>query len=440
MFGGQFVVYLQGVGFNPITFNVIAGFVVLLLLFLCSALMSGTESAYLSLTSSDIDSVERNTHKYDKFVLENIEDSDKLLAAIFICSSLMNVAIVVLSAYITNSLIDISQAPVAGLIFLVIVITFLLLLFCEVIPKVLAAHRPLHFARVMAYPMHILIKVFKPLNSLLISSKSKVGGKLAPRKNISMDELSEALEISSEGIAEDKNILHGIVTFGNILVSEIMKPRVDVVSVEEDTPYLDLKQIVVNSGYSRIPVYHESFDGVKGILYVKDLIPFIDKDNSFRWQNLIRAPYFVPESKKINDLLTEFQSKHIHMAIVVDEYGGKSGIITLEDILEEIVGEISDESDEVIQLYTKIDNMNFVFEAKVQLNDFCKVVSCDDDIFDEIRGEAETLAGLILEITGQIPAKNEVVDYKNFKFIIDAVDNKRIKRIKVQLKSLSNNA
>ncbi|HNV51736.1 MAG TPA: transporter associated domain-containing protein, partial [Tenuifilaceae bacterium] len=213
------------------------------------------------------------------------------------------------------------------------------------------------------------------------------------------------------------------------------KPRIDVVAVEDDTPFEDLKKVVVDSGYSRIPVYHTSFDGVKGILYVKDLIPYIDRDNSFRWQNLIRAPYFVPESKKINALLAEFQVKQIHMAIVVDEYGGKSGIITLEDILEEIVGEISDESDEDIQLYTKIDSLNYMFEAKVQLNDFCKIVNCDDYIFDDVRGEAETLAGLILEITGHIPAKNEMVKCKNFNFTIDAVDNKRIKRIKVQITS-----
>lgn len=248
-----------------------------------------------------------------------------------------------------------------------------------------------------------------------------------------MDELSDALDITTDGIAEEKKILHGIVNFGNIMVSEIMKPRIDVVAVEDDTTFSDLKKIVVESGYSRIPVFQNSFDGVKGILYVKDLIPFIEKDNSFRWQNLMRSPYFVPESKKINDLLSEFQQKRIHMAIVVDEYGGKNGIITLEDILEEIVGEISDESDDDVQLYSKIDNLNYLFEGKVQLNDFCKVVSCDDDIFDDIRGDAETLAGLILEITGRIPAKNEKVRHKNFNFTIDAVDNKRIKRIKVQI-------
>lgn len=438
-FGSQIVDYLQGIGYFPITFGIIVGILILLLLLVCSAIMSGTESAYFSLSPSDIDAVERNTHKSDKYVMKNIEDSERLLATVLIGSNLVNVAIVILSSFITNSLIDFSKAPLAGFVFQVVIITFMLLLFGEIMPKVLATNKSLRFSRFVAYPIYLLIKAFRPLNSLLISSTSRIGRRFTPKKNISMDELSDALDITTDGIAEEKKILHGIVNFGNIMVSEIMKPRIDVVAVEDNTPFEDLKKVVVDSGYSRIPVYHTSFDGVKGILYVKDLIPYIDRDNSFRWQNLIRAPYFVPESKKINALLAEFQIKQIHMAIAVDEYGGKSGIITLEDILEEIVGEISDESDEDIQLYTKIDSLNYMFEAKVQLNDFCKIVNCDDYIFDDVRGEAETLAGLILEITGQIPAKNEVVKCKSFNFTIDAVDNKRIKRIKVQITSQSNN-
>ncbi len=434
-FGNQIVDYLQGIGYFPITFGIIVSLLILLLLLVCSALMSGTESAYFSLSPTDIDAIERNTHKSDKYVLKNIEDSEKLLATVLIGNNLVNVAIVILSSFITNSLIDFSKAPLAGFVFQVVIITFILLLFGEIMPKVLATNKSLKFSRFVAYPIYLMIKVLRPLNSLLISSTSRIGKRFTPKKNISMDELSDALDITTDGIAEEKKILHGIVNFGNIMVSEIMKPRIDVVAVEDDTLFEDLKKVVVDSGYSRIPVYHTSFDGVKGILYVKDLIPYIDRDNSFRWQNLIRAPYFVPESKKINALLAEFQVKQIHMAIVVDEYGGKSGIITLEDILEEIVGEISDESDEDIQLYTKIDSLNYIFEAKVQLNDFCKIVNCDDYIFDDVRGDAETLAGLILEITGHIPAKNEIVECKNFNFTIDAVDNKRIKRIKVQITS-----
>ncbi|MGE0077008.1 MAG: gliding motility-associated protein GldE [Bacteroidales bacterium] len=431
--GSQFVNYIHGISYLPITFGTIVGIVVLVILLICSGMLSGTESAYFSLSPSDIDKIERKSHKTDKYALKNIENSDRFLATVLIGNNLVNVAIVILSSFITNSLIDFSEAPLAGFLFQIVIITFILLLFGEIMPKILATSRPLRFARFIAHPIYILIKVLKPLNLLLISSTSRIGKRFAPRSNISMDELSDALEITTDGITDEKKILRGIVTFGNIMVSEIMKPRVDVVAVEDDTEFDELKKIVVDSGYSRIPVYQNSFDGVKGILYVKDLIPYIDKDNSFRWQNLIRAPYFVPESKKINDLLTEFQVKRIHMAIVVDEYGGKSGIITLEDILEEIVGEISDESDEEVKLYTKIDNLNYLFEGKVQLNDFCKIVNCDDEIFDDLRGDAETLAGLILEITGQIPLRNEVVKCKNFNFTIDAVDNKRIKRIKVQV-------
>ncbi|MCB8963485.1 MAG: gliding motility-associated protein GldE [Bacteroidales bacterium] len=425
--------YLQSISFYPITFGVVVGLVVLLILLLCSALMSGSESAYFSLSPSDIDKIEQQTHKSDLFAFKNLEDVERLLATILIGNNLVNVAIVILASFLTNSLIDFSQAPLAGFLFQVVIITFILLLFGEIMPKVLATNKPLVFARFMARPLYALIVVFKPLNSLLISSTARLGRKFSIRKNISMDELSDALEITTDGISDEKKILRGIVTFGNILVSEIMRPRIDVVAIDFHASFEDLKKVVVDSGYSRIPVSQNSFDTIKGILYVKDLLPFIDRDSSFRWQNLIRSPYFVPDSKKINDLLAEFQSKQIHMAIVVDEYGGKSGIITLEDVLEEIVGEISDESDDEQQLYTKIDNLNYIFEAKVQLNDFCKIVNCDDSVFDEIRGDAETLAGLILEITGQIPARNEVVKLANFNFVVDSVDAKRILKVKVQI-------
>lgn len=429
----QLTAYLQGISYYPITYGTIFSIVILLLLLVCSGLMSGTESAYFSLSPSDLGKIENKTHKADRYVLKNIEDSERLLATVLIGNNLINVAIVILSSYITNSLIDFTLAPVAGFIFQVVIITFILLLFGEIMPKILATNRSLRFARFVAHPVYVLIKVLKPLNTLLVFSTSGIGRKFVFQKNISMDELSDALEITAEGIAEEKKILHSIVNFGSILVNEIMKPRVDVVAVDDDTPYDDLMKLVVDSGYSRIPVYRGSFDNIKGILYVKDLIPYIDKDGAFRWQNLIRTPYFVPESKRINDLLNEFQQKRIHMAIVVDEYGGKSGIITLEDILEEIVGEISDESDYETPLFTKVDAQNYFFEGKVQLNDFCKIISCNDNVFDDVRGEAETLAGLILEITGQLPTRNEVVKCKNFNFTIDAVDNKRIKRIRVQI-------
>lgn len=425
--------FFSAIGTNPITVGVVISLVILLLLLLCSALMSGSESAYFSLSPANIKELESNkNNSTDAKVLKNLDNSDHLLATMLICNNLVNVGIVIISTYITNSLLDFSEAPLAGFLFEVVVITFLLLLFGEVMPKILASNRPMAFARLMATPLQVLIKINRPLTKLLVKSVHRIGKHAQTRSNISMDELNDALEITNDDdITDEKKILKGIVTFGNLMVSEIMKPRIDVVAVDYDTSFHSLVKTAVDTGYSRIPVYSETFDSMKGILYIKDLIPYIDKDDSFQWQNLIREPYFVPESKKINDLLSEFQQKKNHLAIVVDEYGGNNGIITLEDILEEIVGEISDESDEEEHLYTQIDANTYVFEGKIQINDFCKVVDCDDDIFDDVRGEAETLAGLILEITGQLPAKNFRVAHKPFQFIIDSVDNKRIKKIKV---------
>ncbi|PKP39633.1 MAG: hemolysin, partial [Bacteroidetes bacterium HGW-Bacteroidetes-15] len=269
---------------------------------------------------------------------------------------------------------------------------------------------------------------------LLVSSTAQVSRRFVSRRSFSIDELSDALEITSGQHPEERKILRGIVTFGHIDVREIMKPRLDVVAVDISTGFNKLKSIVVESGYSRIPVYEQSFDEIKGVLYVKDLLPYIEEPDTFQWQTLLREPYFVPESKKINMLLSEFQANRIHLAIVVDEYGGTCGIVSLEDILEEIVGEISDESDDEVSLYTKIDDFNWVFEGKILLNDFSKVLNVDDSIFDGVRGEAETLAGLILEITAHLPNKNDVIDQGLFKFTIDSVDNKRIKRVKVSIK------
>ncbi|HNY09292.1 MAG TPA: gliding motility-associated protein GldE [Tenuifilaceae bacterium] len=422
------------IAFHPITVGTVVGLLVLILLLIISGLMSGSESAYFSLSPADLKKLESKSHqRAQSFVLINLNESERLLATILIVDNLVNVGIVILSTYLTNSLIDFSNAPVAGFIFQVIVITFILLLFGEVMPKILATNRALKFALFMAYPLHLLVRLFRPLSSLLLSSTSRIGKRASTHNQISMDELSNALEITSDSIAEEKQILQGIVTFGSTIVSEIMKPRIDVVAVEYDTSFNHLKNVVVDSGYSRIPVYSETFDSIRGILYVKDLIPYIDREDDFHWQNLIRTPYFVPESKRINDLLSEFQLKRIHMAIVVDEYGGTCGIITLEDILEEIVGEISDESDDETPLYTVVDSSTYIFEGKILLNDFCKVIGCSDDVFDDVRGEAETLAGLILEITGQFPSRNDVVTCKQFEFTVDMVDSRRIKRVKVKV-------
>ncbi|MCD6598506.1 MAG: gliding motility-associated protein GldE, partial [Bacteroidales bacterium] len=278
-----------------------------------------------------------------------------------------------------------------------------------------------------------------PLIHLLISSTSFVNKRLARKKTvISMNELSDALDLSSTDDIEDEHILKGIVKFGNIDVQEIMKSRMDVFAIDVETPFSMLLKNFLESGYSRIPIYANSFDTIKGILYIKDLLPHLNKDETFKWQTLVRPPYYVPESKKINDLLAEFQEKKIHLAIVIDEYGGTSGIVTLEDILEEIVGEIKDESDEDEIFHTQLNKTTFIFEGKTLLNDFYKIIEEPANIFDDIKGEADTLAGLILEMKGEIPAKDEVFTYNEFTFKVEAVDNRRIKKIRVILREPKN--
>jgi gliding motility-associated protein GldE len=286
----------------------------------------------------------------------------------------------------------------------------------------------------MARPLTISEKIFRPLGSFLISTASFVKKRFSLKKmNISMDELSDALELAKQTTDEDQSILKGIVKFVNLYVREIMTSRVDVVGADITLKFRSLIELINESGYSRIPVYEKNFDNIKGILYIKDLLSHIQKPDTFNWQSLIRPPYYVPETKKIDDLLKEFQTNKIHLAIVVDEYGGTSGIITLEDILEEIIGEITDETDEDETLYTQIDNQTYVFEGKAQLNDFYKILNLDEHVFDEIKGDADTLAGLILEIKGEFPGKNDMIQYNDFEFRIVAVDKRRIRKIQVTI-------
>jgi len=321
----------------------------------------------------------------------------------------------------------------------VVVVTALILLFGEVLPKMLAAHYALKYARSISGFLKTMVLVFHPLSLLLVRSTSFIDKRI---KNIghevSLSELGEAIEITADTNTpeEERKILKGIIKFGDIEVKEIMKARIDVTSVEVNTPFGELLDLILNSGYSRIPAYEDSFDKVLGILYIKDLLPYLDKPESINWPDLLRPAFFVPENKRINDLLQEFRAKKIHLAIVVDEYGGTSGIVTLEDIIEEIIGEINDEFDvEAEEIsYLKIDARNFIFEGKTLLNDFCKIVGVEDKVFTNIKGDADTLAGLLLELMGKIPAKDEKVEYDNFVFKVDTVDKRRIKRIQVTLK------
>lgn len=419
---------------HPITTGFAFGIVALIILIFLSSLISGSEVAFFSLGPSDIKSLEKKPGKSNITIIKLLEKPEELLASILISNNLINVGIIILATFLSSSIIDFANAPLLGFIVQVVVITFILLLFGEIMPKILATSKVLAFAKLMAFPLYVLTKVLKPFNYLLVRSSVQVSKRFTPRRNISIDDLSDALDITSGQHPEERKILKGIVTFGHTEVREIMKPRLDVVAFDLGTGFNKLKAVVVESGYSRIPVYDQSFDEIRGVLYVKDLLPYVHESDDFQWQTLLREPYFVPESKKINVLLSEFQASRTHLAIVVDEYGGTCGIVTLEDILEEIVGEISDESDEDIALYTKIDENTFIFEGKILLNDFCRVINMDDSIFNDVRGEAETLAGVVLEITGVLPRKNDIINHKLFQFAIESVDNKRIKRVKVTIK------
>lgn len=421
--------------FHPLTLGIIISLIIVLLLLLTSALISGSEVAYFSLSPSDKGKLKKKS-KTNERVLQNLEKPETLLATILVTNNFVNVGIIILTAYISNNLITFVNAPVLEFIFQVVLITFFLLLFGEIIPKVYATHFALRFAKTMALPLQTLSKIFKPINSLLIYSTGFVNRRMQKhRKNISIDDISQALELTSEHeLSEEKDILEGIVKFGNKNVSEIMRPRVDVVALDIKTEFDEVIKIINDSGYSRIPVYIDSFDNVSGILYIKDLLAHSHKTKAFKWQTLMRPPFYIPDTKKISSLLEEFQKNKIHLAIVVDEYGGTSGIVTLEDILEEIVGDISDEFDDEEQFFTKIDEKTFVFDAKVLLGDFYRITNCDDTVFDEVKGDADTLAGLILELKGEIPKQNEEIKCKQFVFTIKQVDNRRIKEIKVSIK------
>jgi gliding motility-associated protein GldE len=421
--------------------NVIA-IISMLVLLILSALISGSEVAFFSLSPTNINAIKKKKKKTNQIIQKLLSIPERLLATILIANNFVNIGIIIISTLLivyekssemsSLAIIDFSDNPTVGYVFQIFIITFLILLFGEIIPKVYATQYALHFASFMAYPLFLLEKVFRPISSILVYSTAIVNKKFSKRKqNVSIDDLSKALDITSNAFIEDKKILTGIVKFGNIDAIEIMKPRVDVISIDLKTSFNKLMAVIIDSGYSRIPVYSETFDNIKGILYTKDLLPHFHKKDNFHWQTLIRAPYFVPETKKINDLLEEFQTKKIHLAIVVDEYGGFNGIVTLEDILEEIVGEISDEFDEDENYYTKIDDNNYIFEGKTLLNDFYKIIQSQDNVFNEIKGEADTLAGLILEIKKEIPQKGDTISYKQFTFTIKSVDKRRIKQIKV---------
>ena len=429
----QRILLLQENFLNPLNWELTLAIGTMFLLLLCSALITGSEVAFFSLNPNNWQ--EKDIDKRQKVIKKLLHRPNYLLATILITNNFVNVAIIILSSYITASLFNFNSFPIMEFIIQVVVVTFLLLLLGEVIPKVFANQNALAFASLMSTPINILSKLFNPVSSVLVATTSVIEKRFQNKGyQISVDELSTALDLAGENDTneEEKRILRSIVEFGNIDVKEIMKSRVDVVAIEEQTSFKKVKELVISSGYSRIPVYKENFDTILGVLYIKDMLLHIKKEK-FDWTNLVRNPFFVPESKMIDDLLKEFQEKKIHLAVVVDEYGGTSGIVTLEDIIEEIVGEINDEFDDDGIMYSKLDNNNYIFEGKISLNDVLKTVDGEIDYFDEVKGDADTLAGLILELKGNIPEKGEVLVYKPYTFTIESVDQRRVKRVKLSI-------
>jgi len=422
---------LSGIIVNAPDIKIIIGFLFLLILLFSSALLSGAEVAFFSFSPEDIEKFKTSKNKQTKTALKLYNNPEKLLSTILIANNTVNIAIVLLSAYLSSRMFDFSSQPVAGFIINTLAITFILLLFGEVMPKVYSSRNHIAMAMFMARPLVFLQKIFYPVTALLIYTSSFVRKRTKThRANISMDDLSDALELTSDDFNEDGRILKGIVNFGNTNVSSVMCPRIDVTATDIKSGFDKIIKVIINSGFSRIPVYSGSFDNVKGILYAKDVLPYANNPGNFKWQALLRPPYFVPEAKKINELLKEFQTKKIHMAIVIDEYGGTSGIVTLEDVLEEIVGEISDEDQ---SMFRRIDEKTYIFEGKILLNDFCRITEVDEEQLEDVKGESETLAGLILELTGEIPQKDQVIKYGNFVFSIESADRRRIKEIKVEI-------
>jgi putative hemolysin len=426
---------------KPLSFSILLAIVGMFLLLLIVALVSAAESAFFSLSPTDMEALKTSDEKTDEKILSLIEGPKRLLATLLISVNFINIAIVILSSFIIEGLFDFSLNPFAGFIIQVVAVTFLILLIGEVTPKIYATQNPLRVSRILVIFVQLLQRIFYPVSTFLIFTTSVLDKIIKPRAhNISVDELSQALELTvDEDIpAEDHKILKGIVKFGHTDVKQIMRSRMDVIAFESDLKFTKLLNAITNSGFSRVPIYKNNLDNVMGVLYSKDLLQYMDEKDDFNWHSIIRPPFFVPENKKIDDLLREFQYKKIHLAVVVDEYGGTSGIVTLEDVIEEIVGEINDEFDDDDLVYSKLDDSNYIFEGKAHLNDVYRVLQIDGEDFEDAKGEADTLAGLILEVEGRIPTKNEKIQFKNLSFTIEAADNRRIKRVKVTIDRIAN--
>lgn len=409
----------------------VLGMMCLTLLLLClSAFVSGSETAYFSLSHNDMQALkERDAESADR-VVRLLGNVDLLLATILVVNNLVNICITILTATIIDTLFTFHRFD---FLFKTVLVTFLLLLFGEVLPKVFAQTSPARFASFAARPLHLFQSVFRPISMILVRTGNSISEHALLRREISLDELADAVDLTQTESDEERVMLSGIVNFVNTEAAAIMKPRVDITAVELTADYETVKQTIIESGFSRIPVYDEDIDNIRGTLYVKDLVPHLTRGNEFGWQQLIRKPYFIPEHKKINDLMEDFQSNKVHMAIVVDEYGSTLGLVSLEDIIEEIIGEISDESDADEKLYTVLGPNTYLFEGKTHIVDFERILELDEDTFSDLRGEAETLAGLMLELKRDFPRKGDSFTAHQLRFTVTAMENHRIDKIKVEV-------
>lgn len=418
--------------FQPITTGIVLAAILAAFLLLLSGFASGSEIAFFSLSPQDLDELEPDKRSEDSRIVMLRDDSERTLATILIANNFVNVTIIMLCNYIFGSLVKFKSEWLEFLC-ITVLLTFLLLLFGEIMPKVYSRQTPLKFCRRVVGGVMFLRKLFWPLETILIRS-GMLAEKVMQKENrqLSVDDLEQALELTDKNdIKEEQSMLQGIIRFGDETAKEVMTSRQDIVDLDIRSSYADVLKCIVENNYSRIPVYQDNTDNIRGVLYIKDLLPHLGKPASFRWQSLIRPPYFVPETKKIDDLLREFQDNKVHIAIVVDEFGGTCGIVTLEDILEEIVGEINDEFDEDEKTYSKLNYNTYLFEGKTLLSDFCRILQIDDDEFSDVEGDADTLAGLLLEIKGDFLSIHEKIDYLNYTFEVVGVEERRISRVKV---------
>lgn len=418
------------IAFNGVTTHTVVLCIVSLCLLMVSALVSGAETSFFSLSHNDVRRIRERRSASSEGVFKLLGNVELLLATILVVNNLVNICIVILTSNVIDATFTFLRFE---FLFKSVLVTFLLLLFGEILPKVFAQTVPVRFACFAARPLLVLRWIFYPLSYILVRTSSRISEKAAHRSELSLDELADAVDMTQSSSPEEHEMLSGIVNFANTEVQEIMKPRVDITAIEITEGYEHVKRVIIESGFSRIPVYEDEVDNIRGTLYVKDLLPYINHGDDFAWQRLIRKAYFVPEHKKINDLLAEFQSNKVHMAIVVDEYGSTLGLVSLEDIIEEIVGEISDESDTVECFYTRLDAKNYLFDGKTHIGDFERVLELEEDLFSDVKGEAETLAGLMLELKRDFPRKGDSFTTHDIRFTVQEVEGHRIDKILVTL-------